>query len=301
MVGIAYIDDAYMPAEEARLPLFDLGFLRGDAVYDTTSVWRGQFFRLDDHIARFRRSMAGMRLTCPHDDAALARILATCVERAGLDDAFVQMIVTRGRFPDPTRRDLRTAVHRFIAFALPYIWIVRPEKQEIGIDVAIVENRRTPTEAIDPTVKNFNWMDLQRGMLQGLDRDADNVVLCTPAGHLSEGPGFNLFFVKGGRIHTPAGNVLEGITRRTVMELARESGLAVETGNYGPDALRGADEAFLSSTAGGIMPVTRVDGRPLGNGAPGVVTSDLRGLYWRKREAGWLGTPVSSLLAAPAA
>lgn len=297
MAGIAYIDDTYLPAEDARLPLFDLGFLRGDAVYDTVSVWRGLFFRLDDHIARFGRSMAGMRLTCPHDAAAIGRILATCVDRAGLDEAFVQMIVTRGRFPDPARRDLRTAIPRFIAYALPYIWIARPEQQESGLDVAIVDNRRTPVEAIDPTVKNFNWMDMQRGMLQGLDRGADNVVLCTPAGHLAEGPGFNLFFVKAGRLHTPAANVLEGITRRTVMELAGELGVAVSAGDYGPDALRQADEAFLSSTAGGIMPVTRIDGRPLGNGAPGVVTSDIRGLYWRKREAGWLGTPVRSLLA----
>ena len=296
MAGIAYMDGTFMAAEDVRLPLFDLGFLRGDAVYDTVSVWHGAFFRLDDHIARFRRSLAGMRLTCPHDDGALRRILATCVDRAGLDDAYVQMIVTRGWFPDPTRRDLRTASHRFIAFAIPYVWIVRPDRQDTGIDVAIVENRRTPSEAIDPTVKNFNWMDMQRGMLQGLDRGADNVVLLTPAGHLSEGPGFNLFFVKAGRLHTPAGNVLEGITRRTVLDLAAELGVAAETGDYGAEALRGADEAFLSSTAGGVMPVTRIDGRPIGNGAPGVVTSDLRSLYWRKREAGWLGSRVADLL-----
>lgn len=296
MAGIAYIDDAFIPAEDARLPLFDLGFLRGDAVYDTVSVWRGQFFRLDDHLARFQRSCAGMRLVCPHDAASLARILAECVQRAGLDDAYVQMIVTRGTFISMERRDLRLCNNRFIAFALPYIWIVRPEKQETGIELAIVDNRRTPTEAIDPNVKNFNWMDLQRGMFQGLERGADNVVLCTPAGHLSEGPGFNLFFVKSGRLHTPDDNVLEGMTRRTVAELARELGIGVSFGKYGADALRGADEAFLSSTAGGIMPVTRVDGRPLGNGAPGLVTSELRALYWRKRESGWLGTPVAALL-----
>ncbi len=296
MPGIVYIDDQYVPAEQARLPLFDLGFLRGDAVYDTTSVWHGQFFRLDDHIARFLRSCEGMRLTCPHAPDALARILATCVDRASLDDAFVQMIVTRGSYAAPDRRDLRTCIQRFIAFALPYIWIVRPERQETGIDVAIVDNRRTPTEAIDPRVKNFNWMDMQRGLLQGLDRGADNVVLCTPSGFLAEGPGFNVFFAKAGKLFTPAANVLEGITRRTVIELAAMLGLTVTAGDFPPEALRGADEAFLSSTAGGIMPVTRVDGRPLGNGAPGLLTSELRGLYWRRREAGWLGTPVTSLL-----
>jgi branched-chain amino acid aminotransferase len=296
MVGVAYVDDAFIPAEEARIPLFDLGFLRGDAVYDTTSVWHGQFFRLDDHVARFAKSCAGMRLANPHGPEALKRILAECVHRAGLDDAFVQMIVTRGQVASMERRDLRECRNRFYAYAIPYLWIVRPEKQETGIDVAIVENRRTPSEAIDPTVKNFNWMDMQRGMFQGLDRGADNVVLLTPAGHLAEGPGFNLFFVKAGRLHTPDSNVLEGITRRTVADLARELGVALSYGKYKAEDLRGADEAFLSSTAGGVMPVTRIDGRPLGNGAPGVVTSDIRALYWRKREAGWLGTPVASLI-----
>ncbi|MGH6719198.1 MAG: aminotransferase class IV [Alphaproteobacteria bacterium] len=301
MAGIAYIDDRFVPAEEARLPLFDLGFLRGDAVYDTTSVWHGQFFRLDDHIARFLRSCDGMRLNCPHAPDGIARILATCVHRAGLDDAFVQMIVTRGSYATPERRDLRNCVQRFIAYAVPYVWIVRPELQETGIDLAIVDNRRTPTEAIDPRIKNFNWMDLQRGLLQGLDRGADNVVLCTPSGFLSEGPGFNVFFAKGGKLFTPAANVLEGLTRQTVIELAGELGLTVTAGDFPAAALRDADEAFLSSTAGGIMPVTRVDGRPLGNGSPGLLTSELRSRYWRRREAGWLGTPVTSLLESSAA
>ena len=82
--GVAFIDGEYSPAHEARIPLFDLGFTRGDAVYDTVSVWKGRFFRLDDHIARFLRSCAGARLTCPHPPEELKRILAECVHRAGL-------------------------------------------------------------------------------------------------------------------------------------------------------------------------------------------------------------------------
>src|SRR5262249_16823557 len=94
--GVAFIDGEYMPAHEVKIPLFGRGFTRGDAVYDTVSVWKGRFFRLDDHVARFLRSCAGARLTCPHPSAELKRILAECVHRAGLDDAYVQMIVTRG-------------------------------------------------------------------------------------------------------------------------------------------------------------------------------------------------------------
>jgi branched-chain amino acid aminotransferase len=140
-------------------------------------------------------------------------------------------------------------------------------------------------------------MDLQRGLFEALDRGADMAVLCTPAGHLAEGPGFNLFLVKDGAVWTPRGNVLEGITRRTVLELAGELGVPAHQADLAPEALRTADEAFLSSTAGGIMPVARVDGRPLGAGRPGPVTTRFRTLYWERREAGWLGTPVKDLLA----
>ena len=124
--GVAFIDGEYSPAHEARIPLFDLGFTRGDAVYDTVSVWKGRFFRLEDHIARFLRSCAGARLTCPHPPEELKRILAQCVHRAGLEDSYVQMIVTRGEFLSMTKRDPRLCRNRFVGFALPYIWIVPP-------------------------------------------------------------------------------------------------------------------------------------------------------------------------------
>lgn len=295
--GIAFIDGEYLPASEAKISIFDIGFSRGDAVYDTVSVWKRYFFRLDDHVARFRRSCAGMRLACPHPPDELKRILARCVDRAGLQDAYVQMIVTRGTFPSLTRRDPRLCTNRFVAFAIPYVWIVSPERQEAGIDLVVSENRRTPTEAIDPRVKNFNWMDLQRGLFEALDRGGDTAVLCTPAGYLAEGPGFNLWLVRDGALATPRTNVLEGITRRTVFDLAAELGVAAREADLAPADLRGADEAFLSSTAGGIMPVSQVDGKPLGSGKPGPLTMRVRALYWAKREAGWMGTRVDDLVA----
>jgi branched-chain amino acid aminotransferase len=294
--GVVFLDDRYVSADEAKIPVFDLGLTRGDAVYDTTSVWKGFFFRLDDHVARFLRSCAGMRLRCPYPPDGLKRILAQCVDRAGLQDAYVQMIVTRGQFPSLTQRDVRLCRNRFIAFALPYVWIVPPERQATGIHLVVCETRRTPTEAIDPRIKNFNWMDLQRGLFEALDRGGDLPVLMTPGGYLAEGPGFNVFLAKDGALLTPGSNVLEGITRRTVLDLAAELGVSGREDDLPPDALRQADEVFLSSTAGGIMPVALVDGRPVGSGKPGPLTLRLRALYWDKREAGWLGTAVKDLL-----
>ena len=294
--GCVYIDDRYVAPEEATISIFDSGFTRGDAVYDTVSVWKGLFFRLDDHVARFFRSCARARLTCPNSEDEVKRILAQCVRRAELEDAYTQTIVTRGNYPSPTQRDPRLCRNRFIGLALPYIWIIPPERQIEGINLVISENRRTPAEAIDPRVKNFNWMDLQRGLFEALDRGGDTAVLCTPSGYLAEVPGFNLFVVEGDELLTPRTNVLEGITRQTVFDLAAELGVPTREGDLEPEALRRAKEAFLSSTAGGIMPVSQVDGVPLGDGRPGPISAQMRSLYWERREAGWLGTRVADLL-----
>ncbi|MGZ4766301.1 MAG: aminotransferase class IV, partial [Ilumatobacteraceae bacterium] len=288
----------YCPLGEASVPLLDPGFTRGDAVYDTVSVWGGQFFRLDDHVARFFRSCATARLAPPATPDELKAILAQCVHRSGLDAAYVQMISTRGKFQSPTVRDPRLCKNTLMTFAMPYIWIIPPARQLEGIDLAVAKgNRRTPPEAVDPRMKNFNWLDLQRGLFEGLDRGSDTSVLCTPDGRLSEGPGFNLFVVGDDVLRTPRGNVLEGITRSTILELAGDLGLKAEEADLTADDLHTADEAFLSSTAGGVMPVATVDGVPLRHGdGPGPISLRLRSEYWARREAGWLGTPVASLL-----
>ncbi len=295
--GIAFIGGDYVAAEDARISIFDLGFVRSDVVYDVVSTRKGLFFRLDDHVERFARACAGVRLECPYSGPEIKRILAECTSRAGLEDAYVEMLVTRGRFASPSDRDLRNCTPNFIAFAIPYVWVATPGQQARGLSIVVAGRRRIPDESFDQRYKNFHWGDLTGGLFEALDRGADNAVLCTPSGHLAEGPGFNVFAVTGGRLLTPRRNMLEGITRRTVFDLAGEIGVETETGDYPPEVLHEADEVFLCSTAGGIMPVTRVDGRVLGNGVPGPLTSRLRELYWSKREAGWLGTRVQDLLA----
>ena len=174
-----------------------------------------------------------------------------------------------------------------------------PEQQATGIDIIIAKTRRIPDECVDARFKNFHWGDLTMARFEAIDAGAQNAILCTPDG--VEGPGFNVFWTKDGTLHTPDSNVLEGITRQTVFDLADDASVPSETGRYPTEALLEADEAFLCSTAGGIMPVVGVDDRTLSNGASGEITSRLRELYWSKREAGWLGTPVGDILQESAA
>lgn len=294
--GVAFIDGKYVSSDEAKISVFDLGFNRSDAVYDVVSTWKEYFFRLDDHVERFLRSCEGVRIVCSYGKDEIKQILAECVHRAGLQDAYVEVAATRGRFLIPGSRDLRQTTPTFFAYAIPYVWIAPPEKHREGLHVYIAQTPRIPDSAVMARFKNFHWADLTRGQLEALDAGADVAVLCGLTGSLSEGPGFNVFFVKHGKIFTPQTNVLEGITRKTVMDLAREIGVELEAGDYPADALRTADEAFISSTAGGVMPVTKVDGKTLGDGYAGLVSWRLHELYWSKREAGWLGTTVTALM-----
>lgn len=277
--GAALVDGAVVPIAEARLPLTDWGFLHGDATYDVAHVWDGRFFRLDAHIARFFDSMAALRLAIPHDREEVAAILHDLVARSGLRAAYVEMICTRGQ-PAPGSRDPRTCTNRFFAFAVPFIWIADAEQRERGLDLVITSRQRIPPASVDPRVKNYHWLDMVMGLFEAYERGGETAVTVDAAGNVVEGPGFNVFVVQGGRLATPAAGVLEGITRRTVIERARALGWPVDCTQVPATAVRAADEVFITSTAGGVVPVTRVDGAAVGDGSVGPVTQALRADYW---------------------
>ena len=299
--GIAYRNGSYIPIEELSIGVVEPTFTKSDAVFDVVSVWGRKFFRLDDHLARFRASYEYMRLTPPYSHEEMKRILAECVDRAGLSEAAVWMLCTRGKYAGGTAvGDPRTAQNEFLAYAVPYFWIVPKERAETGIHLWVAETRRAPDVAINQRIKTYNRMDLTIAQMEALDAGADAPVLLSTDGHLTEGTGFNLWIVKDHKILTPRDNLLEGITRMTVLDLCRDAGLDADTVDLDEQDLEDADEAFISSTGGGIIPVTQVNGRPIANGAPGLTTGRLSDLYWGNRAEGWHATSVDDLLAVAA-
>ena len=235
--------------------------------------------------------MARLRLDPGCGRAEIETALHGCVRLAGLREAYVSMTCTRGRVA-PGSRDLRTARATFYCYAVPFVWICTPQQQADGVSMRISDITRIPPQSVDPTVKNYHWLDMDVALLDAYDHDSQLVVLRDASGAITEGPGYNVFAHTGGRWLTPASGTLQGITRRSVIESADEADDPVEQGLLSADDLRRADEVLVTSTAGGIMPVTRVDGKPVGDGVPGPLTAKLQDQYWRRHEDPRFSTAV---------
>ena len=290
--GCAWIDGDYVPLSQARIPLTDMGFLRCDATYDVVAVWKRKYFRLKDHFDRFEASWGRLRMSPPLSREEMRAILDECVRRTGVEDVYVAMILSRG-MALPGIRDPRSMQNRFYAYATPYVWIVKPEDQEIGTHVVVCkETVRISEQAVDPRIKNFHWGDMVRGLFEAYERGGYTAVLTDAEGNITEGPGFNIFAYHNKVLLTPASGVLEGITRRTVLELAAELGIEARSESFAAQVLGESSEIFITSTAGGVMPVTTLDGQQVGNGRPGPITLQLRQRYWDAHDEERWATPV---------
>jgi len=290
--GCAFQRGEFVPIGQASIPMTDWGFLRSDATYDVVTVWDGAFFRLDAHLDRFFASCARFRLDAGRSRDEVAAILAECVRRSGLRRSYVEMIVTRGQ-PPWGSRDPRQAANQFYAFAVPFVWIANEEQRRRGLHVVVSEVQRIPPASVDPSAKNYHWNDLTMGLLGALDAGADTVLLRDARDNVVEGPGFNVFAVSGRTLVTPREGVLQGVTRRTVIEIARAAGCEVQERELPIAELLRADEAFITSSGGGVMPVTQVNGKPIGEGAAGRVTRELGESYWDWHKLPQYSTPIA--------
>lgn len=278
--GIAWIEGELVPLHEARIPLLDEGFMRSDLTYDVPSVWDGRFFRLDDHITRLEASCTKLRLKLPLPREQVKNILVEMVSKSGIRDAFVELIVTRGlkgvRGTDP-----KDIVNNLYLLVQPYVWVMEPELQPKGGSAVVTRTvRRTPPGSIDPTVKNLQWGDLVRGLFEADDRGAMYPFLTDGDANITEGSGFNVVLVKDGVLYTPDRGVLHGVTRKSVIDVARAKGFEIRIEVVPVELAYHSDEIFMCTTAGGIMPITSLDGQPVKDGQIGPITKAIWDGYW---------------------
>jgi branched-subunit amino acid aminotransferase/4-amino-4-deoxychorismate lyase len=290
--SLAYADGAFLPLAQATVSMRDHGFMYADMTYDVLQVWRGGIFRMDAHLDRFFASMAGLRLDPPLTRAALTEVLKDLVRRSGLADALLYVTCTRGEGPLGTR-DPRLARPRVLANIQPLVLRGSPDEFRRGWHATIVEGvRRIPADSVNPVWKNSHWGDLSRAQWIARDGGFDTAILLDHAGKVTEGPGFNVVAVTRDGLLTPDSGVLEGIACRALFDVAADLGVRARFGTLSPEALRGADEAFVTMTSTGLFPITRLDGAPVGHGRPGPVSVRLFNELMRRKDAGWDMTPV---------
>lgn len=150
-----------------------------------------------------------------------------------------------------------------------------------GLHAAITPLQRIPPQSVDPTVKNYHWLDLVKGLYAAYEAGAETAMLVDAKGNVSEGPGFNIFAVTDGTVLTPEYGVLSGITRQTIFEICHTLGVLCSTGDLSPTMLKAANEVFVTSTAGGVMPVTKIDADTIGLSSPGPLTKQITERYWQ--------------------
>lgn len=267
------------PPEAAAVSPLDRGFLYGDSVYETIRTYGGRPFLLRRHLDRLRRS-AGL-VDIPYDRAPvdIEREILRTIADAGCPETAVRAVLTRGPGPigyDPDACGPPTVV----VYARPCPEIPETWVRE-GVDVAIVDVTRNSPAALDPAIKSGNLLNNFLAWRQARRLGAYEPILLNAGERLTEGASSNIFVVRSGRLLTPGleEGLLEGITRGVVLDLARRDGIETAEETLTADDLRGADEAFLTSTLKGVLPLRRCDGWPIRHGRPGPITGRVLALF----------------------
>jgi branched-chain amino acid aminotransferase len=265
--------------DELNVSVMDHGFLFGDSVYEVVSTFNSNLCFLDEHLARLYNSAEAISLKIPHDKKWFREQLKKTLLVAGNKESYVRIIVTRG--VGEINIDPSSCEHPNVILMVMDVTKYPKSCYEKGIHVALVSIKRNPRDSLNPNVKTGNYLNNVLAKMEADKLGAQDAVMVNPWGFLTEGTTSNLFFVREGHILTPSLDcgILSGITRLLVIELAKENGFHVEEGKWPGEELSTADEIFLTGTLKKIMPVSHLDGRPVGLGKPGPITLNLLRLY----------------------
>lgn len=278
-----YVNGRITPAADAVIPVFDHGFLYGEGVYETLRTYNGEPFLFDAHMKRLRRSGSMIHLTIPGTDAEMLRkIRETMAAEAGLKEAYIRILVTRG-VGELTYNLAATPTPSIVIIVKPF-----PEPPAAhfteGIALAIVSVRRNHPSALNPRIKSNNLLNNALAMQEALRQGAEEALMLNQQDEVAECSQSNFFIVKDGKAITPplTAGLLPGITREFVFEVARDAGVPAEERTISTADVWAADEAFITGTTREVTPVVKIDGRPFGNGRPGPITRKLLETFRKK-------------------
>ena len=281
-LGAAWMNGNILPISQATIPVNDWGLVHSDITYDVVPVINGAFFRFEEYLSRFFSSMESLYLDPGMNKSEVQKALHQMVSQSGLRDSYVAMVCSRGRPKIPGSRDPRDCENHFFAWCVPYVHVIKPEIIDQGATAWISQNvYRIPEESVNPRVKNYHWGDFTQGIFEAKDNKYETVILLDFDGNVTEGPGFNVFAIKDGVLITPDRGILAGVSRKTVLEIADHLGIRAVIRPLSIDELLAADEVFLSSSGGGVIPIVRVNETIYGNGVKGPISVRLNETYWQ--------------------
>lgn len=278
MSRTVYVNGEYLPEEEAKVSIFDRGFLMSDGVYEVTSVLDGKLVDFEGHAKRLERSLTELDMAAPVDTDELLAIHRELVARNGIEEGMIYLQITRGSagdrdfvFPDPAK-----VPSTLVLFTQSKPGLADNPVARTGISVISIEDIRWGRRDI----KTVQLLYPSMGKMMAKKAGADDAWLVED-GKVTEGTSNNAYIVKGGRIITRAlsSDILHGITRAAVLRFAREAQMEVEERSFTIEEAQGADEAFYTSASAFVMPVVKIDGVDVGTGKPGPVAARLREIY----------------------
>jgi branched-chain amino acid aminotransferase len=279
---LVYLDGHFVPREQALVSVFDHGFLYGDGIYETMRAYGGKLFLLKKHLARLKRSAAAISLTLPLPLEKIGEALHESLQVNKLQEAYVRLHISRG--PGEIGLDPALCVAPTMVIVSKPFRDYPVEYYKRGVSVAIVKTRRNHPLALDPSIKATNFLNNILAKIESLRAGAYEGLMLNWKGYVAEGTISNVFMVKRGVLYTPHADtgILEGVTRDLVLRLAKKKKVPLKETLLRPRSLFAADECFITNTTLEIMPVTKIDKKPVGNGRPGPVTAVLHAAYQKE-------------------
>lgn len=279
MSKFVFLNDKLVPEEEAKISVYDHGFLYGDGIFDTMRAYDGRVFRLEQHLERLRENACSLALSLPWSNEELAAAINATGKANNLPDAYIRLSISRG--PGPIGIDPRLCPRPTLVVMAKELPQGREDVYTQGITAITLNTRRNPVQCLDPGIKSLNFLNNILAKLELINAGIGEGIMLNCESKVAEGTVSNIFWCSQGALYTPSREVgiLLGITRQTVLEIAGEAGLEVHQGAYALEELYRAEEIFFTNSSGELIPVTRVDDRVIGSGKPGPVTGRLHKLY----------------------
>ncbi len=270
-----FMNGKLVPEREAKISVFDHGYLYGDGVFEGIRAYNGKVFKLKEHIRRLFQSAHSIMLTIPYSEKELEKAVVDTIKANDLKEAYIRIVVSRGIGDlglDPFK-----CVEPSVIIIASSISLFPEKLYEEGLKVVTVPTRRNVPDALDPQIKSLNYLNNVLVKIEANQAGVLEAIMLNSQGFVTEGSGDNVFICRENKLLTPPPHmgILRGITRDVVMEIARSEGLEVEETPFTRHELYVAEECFLTGTAAEVIPVIEVDGRKVGNGTPGAITGKL--------------------------